>query len=242
MPGGDFVTYISKKPNLFEFWIAIYTDQCVGKELLFEQAWRCVNLNTLDPWDIPPDQYRWGDIPQPHDLAPTTTNPWGNQYYATINAKVSSINNFYNPEDAALNAWRFQQITKPDSGIGTDPAWSYDPVEDSNTPGNYFDRYFRRITVDIVDGVPITDTVELHWADEDTDPGRQEILGHIIPSRTAPLGQSIANSGTSVIGNSVQFPFGKSNYGHSAQFLSDSVARKVYWEEILKKFEVDLRQ
>lgn len=209
---------------------------CSGKPA-FEVAWRCLNNDNGNIQDIPPDKYRY-TVPNPHDF---DAAQWGSHYYNGIAAKAGSIVNFHNFEDAALDAWRLQQVTKPDNdGVpgGNDSTWEYSTTEDSTQAGFFFDHF-------LVDPPGLVDTAnqrqELTWdGPELNGRGNPEILGHIIPGRTLPLGQVGEAAGE--IGSSVdmnaRYAFRTSNYDHSAEFLSDFVARKAYWEELIKRLQL----
>jgi len=209
---------------------------CSGRPA-FEVAWRCLNNDNGNIQDIPPDKYRY-TVPNPHDFDATQ---WGTNYYSGIAAKAGRIVNFNNFEDAALDAWRLQQVTKPDNdGLpgGNDSTWEYEATKDSTQPGFFFDHFW----VDPPGGVdPVNHYQELVWDAPDVNGrGNSEILAHIIPGRTLPLGQ--AGDATGEIGSSVdmnsKYTFRTSNYDHSAQFLSDFSSREVYWRNLIEELRL----
>ena len=100
-----------------------------------ESAWRALNpfSNTGNVtgliFDIPPNQYTFSvprehgpTIPRLESLVSTSQN-WGPNYYHTINQAAGNIYNFHNFQDAALQSWEINQLTKPDFADG--PEWIY---------------------------------------------------------------------------------------------------------------------
>ena len=55
---------------------------------------------------------------------------WGGNYYNNINSSGSRIVNFHNADDAALKAWEFNQITKPDTLGGLNWLYGFETVCD----------------------------------------------------------------------------------------------------------------
>lgn len=72
---------------------------------------------------------------------------------------------------------------------------------------------------------------QLNWG---AQPGWPEVLAHIIPARTEPLG-AVAGSGeiSTFVDLNASFQFTRSGYDHSAQFLSNNMERQGYWELLL---------
>lgn len=209
---------------------------CSGRPV-FDVAWRCMNNDDGNIQDIPPDKYRY-TVPNPHDFDATK---WGAHYYGGIAAKAGSIVNFHNLEDSALEAWRLQQVTKPDNdGIpgGNDSTWEYEAVEDGTQPGFFFDQFW----VDPPGWAdPVNHNQELVWdGPELNGRGNPEILGHIIPGRTLPLGQAgdTAREIESSVDLKARYNFKFSKYDHSAQFLSDFASRQLYWDELIKRLQL----
>ncbi|NOX28200.1 MAG: alpha/beta hydrolase, partial [Gammaproteobacteria bacterium] len=184
-------------------------------------------------FDMPPNFYTY-DVPDEHGptipllerrTASQAQENWGPNYYHTIGQAAGNIINFYNVADAALDAWRFNQITKPDFLGG--PRWNYEHFQ-------------QNVEIDLVQNIFRKDPPNtIEW--ELTTPintASAEILGHIIPARTDSLGQSaqINTTGISVVGDNFSLrgfipsdrAFGQSNQGHSAQFYFHFLGRENY--------------
>ena len=105
------------------------------------------------------------------------------------------------------------QVSKPDFG------WDYTTTTDSfgTVTGHYEDVNIFGIGSEI-----------FYPAD------RINILSHITPARSVPLG-AFAGSGGEIklVGYNLRPEFG---IVHSAQFLDDSVLRKGYWARLIKEF------
>jgi len=242
-------------------WVAT---QCVRGDpinpvtLSPEASWRCYNTDNNGAYDMPPDLYRsdyavmnnggtW-DIKH----GPTTDTameiPVGTAYYAGINSAARRIINFNNQDDAALNGWEINQMSKPDNVILSGTTWRYhNPQKDyleclaaGNTlcvPPSSDPTVISQFTEGLV--LP----TELQWG-KTIEPGTNaaEILAHIIPTRTKALGQSVISG---VVDNP-PLGFTDSNQDHSAQFhgyyaepspkLNNSApVRAAYWNRVLQQ-------
>ena len=169
-------------------------------------------------------------------------------YYRGIADKVGRIVNFFNTGDAALTAWEFNQLTKPDYLESLDGSegseWDYsneqtcgEPVYDEITGeviGATGGRYPDGSTCPgpMVSGVDVTsrfyqDSTEITWdpslpaADEAYSTEQKNflnVMGYIIPARTEALGQ-VGDPTIAELGGISKFnEFTNSNQGHSAQF------------------------
>lgn len=194
-------------------------------------------------FDMPPNFYTY-DVPDEHGptipllerrTASQENENWGPNYYHTIDQAAGNIINFYNVSDAALDAWRFNQITKPDFLGG--PRWNYEHFQ-------------QNAEIDLVQNIFRKDPPNtIEW--ELTTPintASAEILAHIIPARTDSVGQSaqINTTGISVVGDNLSLrdfipsgrAFGESNQGHSAQFYFHFLGRERYWSNLLINFQL----
>jgi hypothetical protein len=210
-----------------------------GDEVTSEQAWRCYNNDANDDYDMPPDLYRFnlaeedgGSLVIRH--GPTTDAAMNAlvgsgkpSYYDKLdeNLKGERIVNYFNDGDAALNAWEFNQLAKPDSP----DHWNYSavPYADDRVTSEFKERY-----------------ALLKWSDQVTEDSAN-ILARLIPARTNALGQS--NIDDAVIGIASQdLGFTNSNQDHSAQFHgyyselspysgNNNAVRAIYWNKILNR-------
>jgi hypothetical protein len=217
---------------------------CPSGPYTAEAAWRCYNSNIGTAYDMPPDVYRYA---QPANHGPTSDIYYetlvnrGLPYYENIKSQGTRIINFWNRGDAALNAWEFNQLTKPDLLGG--PTWNYsnelldcinnnEPVDCATTYQQVSDSYFRATTelqfnrdsVLTIDGAATNDT--------------SAILAHIIPYRTNALGQVESD----ITSNEILSGFTNSNQDHSAQFHGYYSERRGvipfragYWNNILQE-------
>ncbi len=128
------------------------------------------------------------------------------------------------------------QLTKPDTVDG--PTWQYE-WETYCLPDELICDPFP----DYEDGEQVTDIyteggANLTWqltTPIETDAAR--VLAHIIPARSAALGQGLEGGTGSVIDSQVEFSYGKHNQGHSAQYYSSFVERRGYWNVLLENFD-----
>ena len=188
---------------------------------------------------MPPNQFTF-TVPEEHgptiprlESTVATAENWGPHYYHTIDLAAGNIFNFHNVEDAALDAWTLQQITKPDFIDG--PTWGYDyECTDESCNGPVFP-----LSPDLVTDIYTRGGQLLNWNYNNSVPvdvDTANILGHIIPSRTIALGQGPAVGGSSVVDDHLPLGFGASNQGHSAQYYSNFLGRCVYWSSLLDTF------
>lgn len=176
-----------------------------------------------------------------------TTSGDKTHYYSGIADKVGRIVNFFNTGDAALSAWEFNQLSKPDILAGS--VWEYSNehacISDTNPLNGLPNGQF--IYPDdtpcpgpLVAGTDVTsrfykDGVELNWDPTLPQPGQAytqeqrnylEIMGHIIPARTKSLGQvdveeqRLQSVPFNLISSylNMRSGFTNSNQGHSAEF------------------------
>mgnify|MGYP002278440155 CR=1 FL=1 len=193
-----------------------------------------------------PDKYRYfAGTQHLRDEGATTPAPPAH-YYAGIGARAGRILNFYNTKDFALEGWEFNAMTKPDSGLafwGFNAAteWIYegDVLLDAVTPANRWqvaDHY-------LFDPSIHPDNTEFGWDATAPNPGQYEAMAHIIPPRTRALGAVATAGGEVVKDRSVDLGAGKIGftaraYDHSAEFLSDYIARNSYWNALLDGFRL----
>jgi len=208
------------------------TDCTPYVQLSFEAAWRCANISgdslINSDYDIPPDHYRYTINTEKHGLPPNGEGITKIPYYAGISNKTK-IHNFFNPIDAALDGWRLQQVTKPDSGKSILEALDL-------TTGYFYEAVFNFINPYARD-VFKNDNVRLNWLIEAE---KFEILASIVPSRTAPLGQVSLGNTTEINGISLDLEytlkFTDSNYDHSAQWMQAYHNRSFYWDSVCLTF------
>ena len=235
-----------------------------------EEAWRCYNIdNELEiddtPYDMPPDLYRYNFVESDGQSGfivkhgPTTVgnmgpNPKGEHHFKGISQHVGRILNFYNKRDAALTAWEFNQLTKPDFADGK--KWFY-----TNSYRKAYADYEtclffkgdepdpeaacadKKPATNDADGNPVQvisefkeDGVVVPYNEEN----KFRILAYSIPARTEPLGQA-STSGEIQI-NPEMTGFSNSNQDHSAPFhgyyserslKNNKQQRAAYWNTVL---------
>lgn len=165
----------------------------------------------------------------------------GNDDWLRFNPSGTFSVNFWNVDDAALNAWEFNQLTKPDNfGIGD---WEYhNPKRDylaCVASGNLAcvappagEMVTSRFTQEFLS------VTELQWSRTVTEDSAN-ILSHIIPSRTNALGQRAIS-----VPDNPSLGFTDSNQDHSGQFhgyyAEPSVrgrgpVRAAYWNGVLRQ-------
>jgi hypothetical protein len=238
------------------------------------EAWRYYNESAYEDSDyaIPPDIYRFGNMivenngrfevkhkqtateQQLREQFGTDPDPYHNSRYASITGKAERIVNFFNARDAALSAWEFNQLTKPDSTMG--PVWEYsneqichaadyDPITGETIAWAYPDgNSCAGPAVAEVSSRFYRDSQQLSWDPTLPLNGTQEqtqfaqILGHIVPARTNALGQ-LENLPVGFYDMNSWRSFTDSNQGHSSQFhgyLSEPEReRRNYWQSILSQ-------
>ncbi len=233
-----------------------------------EDMWRCYNidneLNVGDTvYDMPPDMYRnnfvtddgQGHIAIKHGPTSSSSmgpNTNGNHYFKDIATHVGRILNFYNPQDAALTAWEFNQLLKPDyadsSDSDVDLTWKYTNTylqayyayeECVDRYGLYYEgecEEKKPVLPAEVTSVFLLNDVDVPYNEEN----KFRILGFVIPARTEPLGQ-IETEGE-IDFNKLMLGFTASNQDHSAPFhgyLSQTShggsfrKRAMYWNSVL---------
>ncbi|HEB55820.1 MAG TPA: alpha/beta hydrolase, partial [Gammaproteobacteria bacterium] len=219
------------------FWAWLAGGLCVPlANLAFEDAWRCASIvedGFFDSdYDIPPDHYRYTINTEEHGLPPDGIGITSSPYYAGIGAKTD-IYNFFNPVDSALEGWRLQQVTKPDSG---------QTVSDASNPTSGWFYLAEKADENQPDTAPVRDIYRrdgtpLNWSDQDD---KFEIMASIVPSRSGPLGQkevcTVGEISRTCIDLENVFGFTKSNYDHSAQWLNAYHKRFEYWETVCATF------
>ncbi len=233
-----------------------------------ETAWRCYNTDNLLPplvstdYDMPPDMYRRDLIVRDANGDPVTdaggnytirhgktsidtmssytSTPGNENYYLAGLANNAYIVNFFNKDDAALTAWEFNQLTKPDFA--------------QVIPWNYSNSYLD----DLLDYYNCSSScgtlpVEPSEASSSFSNGATpvpyqpstafEILSHVIPARTEPLGQ--VETGGEISSNPEMTGFTNSNQDHSAPYhgyysevspnpaASTQQQRAAFWNEVL---------
>jgi hypothetical protein len=205
-----------------------------------EDAWRCYNNDDTGMYDMPPDLYRF-DMAEEDGGAlvirhgPTTEAAMNalvgsgkKSYYDELakHLKQKRIINYYNRRDAALKAWEFNQLTKPD--VPDDFEYATIPFAGDRVTSRFTDADENR---------------QLQWSEQLTEDSAN-ILARIIPARTNALGQS--NIDDESIGIASQdLKFTDSNQDHSGQFHgyysepspysgNDRAVRAVYWNSLLK--------
>ncbi|MCW8827077.1 MAG: hypothetical protein OQK78_11720 [Gammaproteobacteria bacterium] len=231
-------------------------DDYLDKPLFPEDAWRCYNVDQMTDYDMPPDKYRY----TVEALHGSTTDDnmqninVGGSYYGDINSSAGSIVNFWNSADKALEAWEFNQLTKPDYlPIGA-PTWHYtnEAVDCAGGPRDLVSGIFDAVA-DLAEAVvcnamysEVTDQFlkngdELTWSEQLTADSAN-ILSHIIPGRTKALGQEITRGVIDEENNIEMDGLSNSNHDHSAQFhgyYSETRGggqweiRKSYWNNVL---------
>jgi len=180
-----------------------------------ESSWRCYNNDNDGDYDMPPDLYRSnyfvdnnGQMEIRH--GPTTDNamsvPEGNAYYASNSTAVGRILNYHNSEDAALNAWEMNQLTKPDNLVLGGGLWKY-----NNVIKNVAVCLDNRLSIDCdetlwLESIPQDGIVtsvfrlnfnNLQWGNTIAEDNNvANILAHIIPARTRAMGQGVINTVT----------------------------------------------
>jgi hypothetical protein len=145
--------------------------------------------------------------------------PTGDVYYKGIKTNAPIIINHHNRIDDALAWWLAGQATKPNDD------YYYEPTES---------RWYRDDAIS-----PYPDTVLVFPADA------YEILSRAAEPDSVPLGASVT-TGHSTAGeitgnldlNSATFDFQGEEEDHSAQFRSTIQRRGVYWEQLMRDFEL----
>jgi hypothetical protein len=241
-----------------------------GTFLDADGAWRWYNAeNTESDYGMPPDIYRYNNmivqengasvlrhgvttsaqLAQEFGPAPATDPdvvPEMHHYYEGIKNKGARITNFANPRDAALNAWEFNQLTKPD--FLDDPVWRYSNEQLCREDVVLGDLLWYYPDNSSCEGPSVTEVTSRFYSDNDEIEwnsvsqegfhGYAQIMGHVIPARTIALGQvEVGNREIST--PRVNEGFSSSNQGHSAQFhgyLGDTEVstRDDYWLDVMR--------
>jgi len=186
-------------------------------------------------------------------------NDLGNHHYKAIGTKTRILN-FYNVEDAALTGWEFNQLTKPDL-LGGPPIWGY--TSTLHVQYKIHERAYLNcleLNADKPQRISICDSepaVQILKPDEalfyqsifkrdDNDfpfneQTRIDILSHIMPARTEPLGQTVVqqtvenNTVVEISDNQNMGGFTNSNQSHSAPFHG-------YYSQLSPKPDVPIQQ
>jgi hypothetical protein len=166
--------------------------------------------------------------------------------------KQKRIINYYNRRDAALKAWEFNQLTKPDTSTPNDePKWRYSNEQlcEKNLVADLWN-YPDNTDCDGPSVTQVTsrfykDNVQMAWNSRTSNDfhAYAQIIGHIIPARTKSLGQmkkldlNQVSSEISAVEHNVGFT--DSNQGHSAEFhgyLGDTEVstRDDYWLDVME--------
>jgi len=197
---------------------------------------------------MPPNLYQYNSIPSNRSYYPGVRDDWGAPYYTGINDGVE-IFNFYNIEDAALSGWKINQITKPDGTANTPLRPKYrHALQNVSCPA------ICSIDCSLCEDSVVAD-IFTHSVDFNSSPSNLDysiqselntILAHTITSRSVALGagritgSSVIPSGNNIdLGKNSLSGFGKSNYDHSAQFLSTYQRRYDYWRKLVTLMKVD---
>ncbi len=204
-------------------------------------------------------------------------NDFGNHYYKAIGTKTRILN-FYNTQDAALTGWEFNQLLKPDFTTNLDVEFEWDYTNTFHEQYRIYEQGYQdclNINIDNPLRVSIcnNDTVVQNLKPDETlryqsifrrngdvvpynEQTKIEILSHVIPARTEPLGQTLVvqnqnNSATVEVEiNQNMAGFTNSNQDHSAPFhgyyseissKSNTQQRAVYWNLVLDS-SIDLRE
>ncbi len=226
-----------------------------------ETAWRCYDnqyRSVRTEYDMPPNYYSY-DIPDLHgatspnlELMISQSESWGGHYYHNIRASAGNIINFHNEADRALKGWEFNQLSKPDYLGG--PTWTYNWNWNWDCPYSTAECIADAYIPDYEDSEKVTDryykdSSQKFWTNQNPiSDTSANILAHIIPARTHALGQRATMEGGSEITAHVNLNltangfqgFGPSNQGHSAEFFSNYLSRKKYWDEMLGQFDLSI--
>lgn len=213
------------------------------------------------------------DKVEPTDNINMGANDLGNHYYKDIGAKTRILN-FYNNQDAALTGWEFNQLLKPDFKTNSDTefTWHYRStyhVQYKAYEQSYQDCITTRINdvnrYSICDSDPTVQSLKPNDAltyqaifERDgqvvafNDAMNIDIMSHVIPARTEPLGQvgvenkQQNNSTVEIFDNIQMVGFTDSNQDHSAPFHGyyseitpkpnlTTQQRAVYWNLVLER-------
>ena len=180
-------------------------------------------------------------------LEPALEQPTAPHYYAGISAKVGSIVNFFNEQDAAMKAWDQTQRYKIDSGS------DYKRHMTVTNQAASIEELKRMLVRDEFH----TDGVLRNW---ETD-GKPEILALITPARSYPMGEQAGTA--SLLPDSITTPhhpilqppaisevasdldlethsirLTDRSYDHSGQFLTSSAVRWCYWNRLSRMLSI----
>ncbi|PCJ99669.1 MAG: hypothetical protein COA42_23995 [Alteromonadaceae bacterium] len=207
---------------------------------IFSFAWQAANIlePTARDFGIAPDRYRF-TFNSTHGLELGVQSL---THYDGLRGKAGEIINFSNRFDAALEAWKLNQVTKPGGvglAIGSNPTkWTYryTPVDANPLTDTITDVF-------AIDPPGLLNSFVTTWGVENPafDPagiGNPEYLAHIIPGRTDPLGHHLAARGevSSVVDlSAAPYSYNRTGYDHSAQFLHANAGRNTcYWAAALE--------
>jgi hypothetical protein len=228
-----------------------------------EDVWRCYNLDSQPdtPFDMPPDMYRYDWVVYDSNDEPvrdlngnytiehpeTSSTSMGQNfvspgqplthYFAGIGDNVNIVN-FFNSDDAALTAWEFNQLTKPDYAQGK--TWDY--TNDYLVALKAYDACIQSpdtTTCGTEPPLPATVTSIFRLGGEDVpynEDTKFDILAHAIPARTGALGQVITFGEIGSLENNESMSgFSNSNQDHSAPYHG-------YYSEISRKQNISTQQ
>ena len=241
-------------------WVSCAFDTTFSDGVNPEEAWRCYNEDNATayddtPFDMPPDMYRYNFIVKNEKGEPELGTDGGfiirhgqttatamdpdsglGHYYAGVGDSLRIIN-LFNAQDAALNAWEFNQLTKPDFAQGE--TWYY-----SNS---YLDALIEHSKNGI--GYPPSEPAEVtsnfRLGDEPILYNKDtvfDIMAHAIPARTHALGQVETHG--EIKDNAPLLGLTTSNQDHSAPFHgyyaeksleNNAQQRAAYWNKVLDK-------
>jgi len=136
-------------------------------------------------------------------------------YLVENSAYVVNLQNWYNPDDWALDKWEMNNITKPDNLTGY--RFRYEGAKDSYYEG--VDHFF---------GGPNTDTTPLVVTDQTQ---RRMIFAYAMESRSKALGQT-ANGDFNNWNLKTAMGYDKQHYSHSREFRSDIISEHTFWETV----------
>lgn len=239
-----------------------------------KESWEWYNtqVNEHSTYAMPPDIYRFtnfitndnGNYDIRHRETENETVmraqltgpaiPYYRSSVGNIYSSADRILNYFNVNDAALDAWEINQLTKPDTTPGNRPDWAYgnnriceffnDPITGDALGYFYPDGTECDTPTTDVSSYYYRERVKIDWNPELPIDGSEEqinyarIMAFITPARTEALGQLAVVPSGMISNTNFNFnTFAGSNQGHSSQFhaylAQDDSERKRYWDTIL---------